>query len=137
MPLGRTRTWEHSPKGKQWLKTYAKQYWIINKDHLANLGKIDYKRRKLEVLSYYSKGIPHCACCGIRELQFLTIDHINNDGKDYSQNIRRSLYWYLKRSNFPKGYQVLCWNCNCAKRLSGSCPHNNKEVLIAGQQTTT
>jgi len=31
-------------------------------------------------------------------------------------------YW-LKKNNFPPGFQVLCANCNFAKRNSRYCPH--------------
>jgi hypothetical protein len=34
------------------------------------------------------------------------------------------LYKWLVDNNYPKGYQVLCWNCNCGKRMNdGICPH--------------
>ena len=68
-----------------------------------------------------------CACCGENILQFLTIDHISNDGyKTRSLGRGSSLYARLKRLGYPQGYQVLCFNCNLAKaRNNGSCPHGN------------
>ena len=85
---------------------------------------------KYEVFSHYSKGKPKCACC--REdasLDFLTIDHIKGRklGKNKVDNRRgSSLYSYLKRNDYPKGYQVLCWNCNAAKFVYLVCPHKRK-----------
>lgn len=85
---------------------------------------------KYEVFSHYSKGRPKCACC--REdasLDFLTIDHIKGRklGKNKVDNRRgASLYSYLKRNDYPKGYQVLCWNCNAAKFVYLVCPHKRK-----------
>lgn len=85
------------------------------------------KLTKIEVLSYYSKGIPKCSCCGERQIQFLTIDHINNDGAEFRKKTKRSgssLYIWLKRTSFPEGYDVLCFNCNCGRAINGGiCPH--------------
>lgn len=68
-----------------------------------------------------------CNCCGISNPAFLTIDHVNNDGKKHRKEIKGngSLYWWLKRKGFPKdNFQVLCWNCNMGKHHNnGICPH--------------
>lgn len=29
----------------------------------------------------------------------------------------------LKRNKFPKGYRILCHNCNLSKSFYGYCPH--------------
>jgi len=41
------------------------------------------KRRRLRVLvlSHYSGGSPCCACCGVSQIEFLAIDHINGRGR--------------------------------------------------------
>jgi len=41
-------------------------------------------------------------------------------GMDMSSDV---LYSWLKKNNFPKGFQVLCMNCNFAKGKLGKCPH--------------
>ena len=67
-----------------------------------------------------------CACCGTREALFLTIDHIENDGACHRRRVGFStgfLKW-LKRNGYPKGFQVLCSNCNLGRhRNGGTCPH--------------
>ncbi len=35
------------------------------------------------------------------------------------------LYNWLKRNNFPKGFQTMCINCNFAKGMFGVCPHQS------------
>ena len=42
----------------------------------------------------------------------------------YSSSLRdlRLSVWMIK-NNFPKGFQVLCHNCNLAKGFYGKCPH--------------
>lgn len=86
------------------------------------------QRLRLECLNAY--GGPICVCCGETELVFLTLDHIANDGAEHRRKIGlrsgAGLYRYLIRNNFPPGLQVLCWNCNEAKRIQGSCPHTRR-----------
>lgn len=87
-------------------------------------------RVKIEVFTAYGGCI--CACCGERELRFLTIDHINNDGAEHrrqlfgkSKQIGGSrLYRVLKKQGYPPGFQVLCFNCNITKGFFGECPHS-------------
>ena len=89
----------------------------------------------MEVLNYYSNGSMSCNCCGERELEFLSIDHIDNDGYKHrkTQGLGTGLYKWLRRNEFPKGFQVLCMNCNFGKWKKGVCPHQiktNIEVKI-------
>lgn len=67
-----------------------------------------------------------CVCCGESEPLFLTIDHINNNGKTdrigtYST---KSFYLKLRREPVRPDLQVLCWSCNLGKlHNDGVCPH--------------
>jgi len=73
------------------------------------------------ILAHYGNS---CACCGEDEVAFLTTDHINNDGAAHRRSInRRPLYRWIVKNGFPEGFQILCWNCNCAKGRVGVCPH--------------
>lgn len=68
-----------------------------------------------------------CACCGITEANFLTVDHSLNDGTQHRREIGGSsnkLYKWLKRNGYPKDrFRLLCWNCNCSRQFYGQCPH--------------
>lgn len=81
------------------------------------------RRIRLEIFSNY--GGPICRCCGETEFVFLTLDHINNDGAQHRRKVGTgsTFYKWVIANKFPKGLQVLCWNCNEAKRILGSCPH--------------
>lgn len=73
------------------------------------------------------QGKPKCSCCGENNLGFLTIDHINNDGaKDRRKHKSTwALFIWLKKNNYPEGYQILCYNCNMGRAYNdGVCPHN-------------
>lgn len=79
---------------------------------------------RLEMIAAYG-GM--CACCGEKEPEFLTIDHIYEDGARKRANGEQSgaaLYKRLKELGWPKDeYQLLCMNCNFAKGHFGECPH--------------
>lgn len=91
-----------------------------------------YNKHKLDVFEHYGRV---CSCCGESEYDFLSIDHINNDGhleKWPSGRIisGKQLYQKIVKAGFPDTYQVLCMNCNFGKRMNnGICPHKNKKVL--------
>lgn len=78
---------------------------------------------KDEVFAQY--GGYECSCCGESVKEFLTLDHINNDGSKHRKTIRGSaIYNWAKQNNFPPIFQVLCFNCNCGRaRNGGVCPH--------------
>lgn len=87
------------------------------------------KEIRKEVLDAY--GGPICNCCGETTEMFLCIDHINNDGSEHRKEIRKNtINKWLKDNNFPKGYQILCFNCNMGKQLNGGiCPHQDPKFL--------
>lgn len=83
-------------------------------------------RIKLEVFNAY--GGPRCACCGETLLQGLGIDHINGDGAGHRKQTPGTgtpFYYWLRRHNYPSGFQVLCATCNVAKGTSDHCPHKD------------
>ena len=88
----------------------------------AKRYRIQYHRdKRIDCLKIYSKKVsnssePICSSCGLKDVRFLQIDHINgvtaNDGRGAS-----NLVGYLRRNNYPGGYQVLCGNCNWLKEF--------------------
>ncbi len=91
-------------------------------------------RLKIEVIKHYGNI---CSCCGEDCIAFLQIDHINGGGNKHrlavvgSKQGGYSFYLWLRRNNFPKGFQVLCANCNMAKSYWGECPHKKKGLAKA------
>ena len=106
-----------------------RQYNSSNKEKVKEY-KDGWKRRiKMDVFSYYSNGLPTCACCGELILEFLCIDHINGGGGKHRKEINRSgvnFYGWLKKNNYPEGYRVLCHNCNMSFGAFGYCPHSKE-----------
>jgi hypothetical protein len=83
-------------------------------------------KQRLKVIEAYGGA---CACCKEVIPEFLSIDHINNDGYIKRLNGEKSgaaLYKKLEKLGYPKDeYQLLCMNCNFAKGHFGFCPHEN------------
>lgn len=90
------------------------------------------KRSHLACLRAYGGDPPRCACCGETEIAFLTLDHIDGDGKAHRAELTAqegrpmagyNFYRWLEAHGFPPGIQCLCFNCNVAKRTYRACPH--------------
>ena len=101
--------------------------WEKSRKYLQSKNKQSREARtalRLEILRHYSgKDVPECACCFVNILEFLGIDHINGGGNKHKKEVRH-VYEWLKRSNFPEGFRVLCHNCNQSIGAYGYCPHN-------------
>lgn len=93
-----------------------------------------YYSLKAEVFAAYSgPDGPQCTCCGESTFEFLQVDHVNNDGAEHRRQLGgQCIYSWLKQHDFPKGFQLLCCNCNSAKRLTGVCPHQQRSVTKSG-----
>lgn len=98
------------------------------------LSKANNKQVKKDCFEAYG-GIL-CACCMVpKQIEFLTLDHVNNDGAQERKIKRRTgktLYLWLRTRNFPdkEKYQVLCWDCNGAKGIYGICPHQTIGLFV-------
>jgi hypothetical protein len=72
-------------------------------------------RKKLETLSHYGGA---CTDCGETQYEFLTFDHINDDGAQYRKEFgRRSLCEWLWNRDFPDGFAVRCFGCNWLRHI--------------------
>jgi hypothetical protein len=90
-------------------------------------------RDRIEALEHY--GGPRCACCGEKEFSFLSLDHIvDGVGCGHRRELFGSkfiaghhMYRKLRLLGFPRGFQVLCMNCQVGRRDNGGvCPHKRK-----------
>lgn len=126
--------WEHREEQLKKMQGRRKQWYDKNRE--AYLEKIRgkslarYYRIRKQVFDHYGNV---CICCGETNQNCFTIDHIDNDGAEhrrelYGKGRRGSIYDWLVKHNFPEGFQLLCYNCNCA-RPKGSCkPHRPRPI---------
>lgn len=95
------------------------------RDCKAWRDRAHYRILKMEMIIAYGGG---CSCCGEKGIEFLTVDHIYNNGAAHRQELGGlglKVWLDLKRKGWPKdGYTILCWNCNCAKKYGKFCMHN-------------
>lgn len=116
------------------VRAYERSYKTRHLEKKRLAGRDNYGRLRQEMLIAYGT---RCACCGETEPMFLTLDHIFNDGAEERGRLgnRRSVstkfYRMIRDSGWPKDrYQLLCYNCNCAK-AHGGCPHKS-EANVTG-----
>ena len=113
-------------KRREWFKRYRQtpKYKEVHKE----TSKRHRKEQRIKVFNWYGNK---CKCCGENQFEFLTIDHINNDGGSHRKEIKKTgsrMYLWIIKNNFPDIFQTLCYNCNCAKHWNnGVCPHKKQK----------
>lgn len=81
------------------------------------------KRLREQLIEEYG-GRCACANCPETNPAFLTLEHVNGDGKKHRAEVGSHSYADLRRRGFPReGYTLLCWNCNALTRFGRTCPH--------------
>lgn len=122
---------ENNPKRRKEIKKKAaKKYYLKNRDRIRDRQKVLARENRVKCLEYYGGKPPRCNCCGENEIKFLTIDHVDNNGAEHRKEIfsngrSGNIIQWLIRNDYPAGFQVLCYNCNCAKGFWGKCPHED------------
>ena len=131
--------WEHRKEQLSKMKLRSARHYLENREQVIERTKLRalarYYRIKREVFDHYGS---HCACCGEINPHLLTIDHVYNDGAAHRRELagekaegRRSgdrIYGWLVKNNFPSGFQLLCYNCNCAKPKGACQPHRARPI---------
>ena len=96
---------------------------------------IQSRARKQAVVDAYGG---RCDCCGETGLDFLTIDHVSGNGAAHRRKLFGNsricgarFYRWLAAFNFPRGFRVLCWNCNFSVHLNkGKCLHTQPGGVV-------
>jgi len=116
---------KNKEKARGWVRAWHKRHPGVEQKRRKRRAA---ELRKETIAAYGNK----CACCGEVSIEFLSIDHINGKGSIHRKKIGRkgghNFYRWLRMNDWPKGYQVLCFNCNCAMGFFGYCPHNHRSV---------
>ena len=114
---------KHPERVKEKSREWQRKKWKERPEE-ARKYQNEYRKKVREsiVANYGGK----CTCCGEVEMKFLALDHINNDGNKQRKEIGTGIQMYIyMKKNMPKDIQVLCHNCNLAKKNYGKCPHKN------------
>lgn len=122
------------PWRKEQLRRARKKWYLKKKVERPRFFKERYQRDKLqialnhrkrkqkikvEVLTHYGGGSLSCIKCGETRLPALSIDHINGRGTEERKLLGKAgygFYHWLKKQEYPDGYQTLCMNCQFVVR---------------------
>jgi hypothetical protein len=103
-------------------------YYLLTKEQYSQAQRRYNEKIKKLVIDWYG-GV--CVCCGELCLDFLTLDHIKDDGgKQRKAGGSKGLHLHraikkLGRENRPNDLQILCMNCQLGKRIGlGFCAHH-------------
>ena len=103
---------EHKEEKDTYCREYDKRNHEAKKRRLRELNQAV----RLEVLTHYGNGRCACIRCGESRLACLSIDHIQHVGAQRKVRRGESTVRWLKKNNYPIGYQTLCMNCQWVKR---------------------
>lgn len=100
---------------------------VCNNDH----RKARFRQDRYDALHHYSGGDICCSCCGERHIEFLGLDHVNDDGAAHRRSLGvdggRSFYSWLRLTGYTYvALAVACHNCNMARAMYGQCPHSKE-----------
>lgn len=100
----------------------------VCKDCYNKRTREHWRKLRIEIFDHYGWI---CKCCGETIKEFLSLDHIDDDGyldknPNGDKKSGKELYLLVKKQGFPTKYQTLCMNCNWGKKLgNGLCPHKS------------
>jgi len=124
-PEYRAKMWAYQRDYRKRRRETDPEYAQKTKEWSLQGNRRKTKHRLEQLFAIYGNK---CVCCGEGNLQFLTLDHINNDGNldranhknDRTHRTQMNAILHPDRSR----YQILCFNCNLGKvRNKGVCPH--------------
>ncbi len=128
-------------------KLGSKSWYLRNREHALAIAKArreadpelerlrvrkaNWKLRTDMIAAYGGR----CVCCDEAEPRFLTLDHINGDGKLHRATVGLgNVLRDLKKRGWPQeGFRLLCWNCHMAITHHGACPHHSAEPEVKGE----
>lgn len=108
--------------------------YFANKAIILERAKERNRIVKETVFAHYG-GVCCCPGCDETRLPFLCLDHVDGNGVEHRGLIGRrgsSFYRWLLMNNYPADVklQILCHNCNVAKRKNSCCPVHGPIILL-------
>ena len=128
--FSKSKSESYKQKARNITKKWRKKQKKVNPNFQEEQNKYHrelYNKQRYECIFHYTNGKMCCSCCGEKEYLFLEIDHLNGGGNKHRKSVTSDkIAAWLIRCKFPKGFGVLCCNCNKGKHLNGGkCPHKS------------
>lgn len=135
----------HPERVKSTLKNLAK--WGKDnpeKVREANRRRSYARRARLRREAIMAMG-SHCVCCNESDWRILTFDHIGGWGAEHRRELNHAMFvpWLIKH-HYPtgneicpecgiqhQGIQLMCFTCNMATTIHGTCPHQTEFNIVA------
>lgn len=96
-------------------REYNKRHYYLYKERMVEMSRQSHLKRKRKCIEGYGSK---CSSCGETEFEFLTIDHVLNDGAKHRAEIGNvDIYTWAERNGFPDSLQCLCFSCNIEKSV--------------------
>ena len=116
------KIWNSNNKEK--VAAYKKAWRIKNPYHIDQ--QIQYRQDKKEAVYKFLGN--KCKNCGENDPIYFQIDHVHNDGNlDRNSPNKTHVHTLKKYLENPERFQLLCANCNWAKRMNGGKPYKPKK----------
>lgn len=113
-------------KERAYWRKKSREWYRNNKEKGRAMNLKSHRKVREETIKHYGES---CACCNENNIAFLCLDHIDGGGGKQRRQLKKNggsgFYFWLRKNGYPKGYQVLCYNCNNAKAKYGQCPHQS------------
>ena len=110
-------------------RKWAREYGRTHREEERVRLKAYRERIKQEVLTHYGNGKFACIKCAESKMACLTLDHINGGGNRERQDkglYGSVLYRWLRKQDYPLGYQTLCMNCQFVKQSENDEYYHNR-----------
>lgn len=112
----------HRAANQDWKSRHPERVREINRN---SRRRVTQERR----LAFLVAQGGRCECCGETNPHFLTIDHIGKRPPEHKGLGGMALIARIEATDYARElWQILCWNCNCAKGRYGACPHQENFV---------
>lgn len=119
-------------KGKQWWSTKCRKCDNKRINDLKNKRKMNSQIMRKDAYKRYKENLWNdllcaygnfCLCCKEGNQAYLTIEHLNGDGSIHRKQLTKGkhggggtkTYADLRRRGWPKGYGIMCANCQLAR----------------------
>lgn len=137
-----------NPGYEKHLKAQREYYWRHRDERIAYTQ--DFYRKNARRLSRKNAAFKghvrrtvraylgnKCVCCGETEQEFLSVDHVRNNGAKHRREKGREAWMWevwkaIKDKRIVTEYALMCFNCNFSKHFGkGVCAHKRRTVKEA------
>lgn len=116
---------QRETKLRSWNRLVVRRPQVAARERRRSRDK--QRQLRLDAIEAYGGA---CKCCGETIYEFLSVDHEDGRGSEHRRSIgRATIYRWLRQNGYPRGFRLLCHNCNASLGHYGVCPHRPEDRL--------